>query len=144
AVREAGAGFVMVTGAGPHDEPRLAAAKAFGADLAVDVRSEEPVAALRAATGGRLADVVVDVTAKAPEALGQGMGLVRRGGTIVMAGTRGSDETPGFHPDAIVYKEVVIKGALGVDGPAYRRALELLASGRYPFGDLPRRVEGLA
>jgi alcohol dehydrogenase len=61
-----------------------------------------------------------------------------------MAGTRGSDETPGFHPDAIVYKEAVIRGALGVDGPAYARALELLAVGRYPFADLPRRVEGLA
>ena len=137
AVREAGAGFVVVTGAGPHDEPRLEAARAFGADLAVDVRAQDPVASLREATGG-LADVVVDVTAKAPEALGQAMRLVRPGGTIVVAGTRGSDATPGFLPDMIVFKEVRILGALGVNGPAYRRALEILAEGRYPFADLPR------
>jgi len=139
--KEAGAEFVMVTGAGHHDELRLAAAKAFGADLCVDVRASDPVAALREATG-RLADVVVDVTAKAPEALAQALALVRRGGTVVMAGTRGSAETPGFYPDVIVYKEVRIQGALGVDTPAYRRALEILTSGRYPFGGLPRRVEG--
>jgi alcohol dehydrogenase len=88
--------------------------------------------------------VVVDVTAKAPDALAQALALVRRGGTIVMAGTRGSSETPGFWPDTIVYKEVTIRGALGVDGPAYARALEILAAGNYPFAELPRRVTGLS
>jgi alcohol dehydrogenase len=64
----------------------------FGADLVADVAVDDPVAALRDATGG-LADVVVDVTAKAPAAFAQ--------------------------------------------------AIELLASGRYPFADLPRRCVGL-
>jgi alcohol dehydrogenase len=43
----------------------------------------------------------------------------------------------------IVYKEVRIQGALGVDSPAYRDALTLLAAGTYPFAELPRRVEPL-
>jgi alcohol dehydrogenase len=30
-----------------------------------------------------------------------------------------------------------------VDAPAYRAALDLLAGGRYPFAELPRRTEGL-
>jgi alcohol dehydrogenase len=42
-----------------------------------------------------------------------------------------------------VYKELNVIGALGVDVVAYRAALELLASGRYPFAELPRRVENL-
>ena len=143
AVKEAGAAFVMVTGVSPGDDERLALAKDFGADIAVDVRTTDPAKAMRQATGGG-ADVVVDVTAKAPAALGQAMNIARAGGTVVVAGTRGSADTPGFWPDLIVFKELRILGALGVDAPAYRAALELLASGRYPFADLPRRRASLS
>jgi alcohol dehydrogenase len=143
ACKDAGAGFVLVTGAGDRDAERLAMATRFGADLVVDVLVEDPVKALRSATGGAQADVVLDVTAKAPAAFGQAVRLVRPGGTVVVAGTRGSDETPGFSPDTIVYKEARIIGALGVDTTAYRAALDLLASGRYPFADLSRTVVGL-
>jgi alcohol dehydrogenase len=142
AAKEAGAAFVMVTGVAPHDAGRLALAKDFGADLAVDVGTTDPVQALRKAAGHG-ADVVVDVTARAPAALGQAVAIARTGGTIVMAGTRGSAETPGFWPDLIVFKELRILGALGVDAPAYRAALDLLASGRYPFAELPRRCAPL-
>jgi alcohol dehydrogenase len=102
------------------------------------------VQALREATGVRLADVVIDVTAKAPDALAQALALVRSNGTVVMAGTRGSSDTPGFWPDLIVYKEIRIIGALGVDGPAYERALGILAAGRHPFDALSRRTARLA
>jgi alcohol dehydrogenase len=141
AAKEAGAGFVMVTGVAPRDAGRLAIATDFGADLAVDVATTDPVRALKDATG-RLADVVVDVTAKAPGAFAQAVALARAGGTVVVAGTRGTPATPGFDPDLLVYKELRVLGALGVDAPAYRAALDLLASGRYPFADLPRRVAG--
>jgi alcohol dehydrogenase len=142
ATKEAGAGFVMVTGLGRRDRGRLELAGALGADLTVDVAERDPVAALREATGG-LADVVVDVTAKAPAAFAQALALARPGGTVVVAGTRGSTDPPGFRPDLIVYKELRILGALGVDADAYHAAFELLASGRYPFAELPRRVENL-
>ena len=118
-------------------------ARRFGADIAVDVAEKNPVKVLREATGGRLADVVVDVTAKAPSALGQAVALARTGGTVVLAGTRGSDETPGFAPDHVVYKELRLLGALGVDAMAYTAALDVLAAGRWPFADLPRRCVGL-
>ena len=142
AAKEAGAGFVMVTGVSPRDDGRLALAKEFGADLAVDVSRTDPARAIRQAAGHG-ADVVVDVTAKAPAALAQAVAIARAGGTIVIAGTRGSAETPGFWPDLIVFKELRILGALGVDAIAYGAALELLASGRYPFADLPRRCATL-
>ena len=84
-------------------------------------------------------DVVVDVTAKAPAAFAQAIKLVRTAGTVVVAGTRGwGVGAPGFFPDMVVMKEIRILGALGVDTTAYRAALDLLASGRYPFADLPR------
>ena len=143
AVKHAGAGFVMVTGRGERDAPRLAAARDFGADLVVDVERIDPVAALREAVGS-LADVVVDVTAKAPAAFVQAIRLARTGGTIVVAGTRGSRDIPGFDPDLLVYKELRIVGALGVDAPAYRAALDLLATKRFPFAELLRRTANFA
>lgn len=142
AVRAAGAGFVLVTGHGPGDAPRLALARELGADRTVDVASEEPVGVLRAATG-RLADVVVDVTAKAPAALGQAVTLARPGGTVVLAGTRGATDTPGFVPDHVVFKELRIFGALGVDVDAYRAALDLLGAGT-SYAQLPHHATGLS
>jgi alcohol dehydrogenase len=144
AAKEAGAEFVAITGLGPRDSGRLELASQFGADLAIDVAVENPAKALRGATGGRLADVVVDVTAKAPAALAQAVAMARPGGTIVLAGTRGTPDTPGFWPDHIVYKELHLVGALGVDVAAYRAAIEVLVSRRWPFDDLPRRCVGFA
>jgi alcohol dehydrogenase len=142
AAKDAGAAFVMVTGAGERDAPRLEMAKRFGADLVVDVLQEDPARALRAATG-ELADVVVDVTAKAPAAFAQALHIARRRGTVVVAGTRGFGDVPGFSPDVIVYKELRVLGALGVDAQAYRPAFDMLASRRWPFEELPRSIVGL-
>jgi alcohol dehydrogenase len=140
AVRAAGAGFVLVTGHGPRDAPRLALARELGADATVDVAVDDPVPVLRAAAG-RGADVVVDVTAKAPAALGQGVALARAGGTVVLAGTRGAAGSAGFDPDLVVYKELRVLGALGVDVVAYRAALDLLAAGD-PYAGVPHEIVG--
>jgi alcohol dehydrogenase len=142
AAKNAGAGFVMVTGRGVRDAPRLGVASQFGADIAVDVDTADPIHLLREATGG-LADVVVDVTAKAPRAFAQAIKLARPGGTVVVAGTRGRGIRCEVDPDQIVYKELRVLGALGVDTAAYTEALELLATRRFPFDALPRRVVGL-
>jgi alcohol dehydrogenase len=143
AAKEAGAAFVLVTGAGERDHERLAWAERFGADLVVDVLAADPVAELRRAAGRR-ADVVVDVTAMAPAAFAQAIALARPGGTVVVAGTRGGEtEAPGFHPDEVVGKELRVLGALGVDLDDHAAAFDVLASGRYPFDELPREVVGL-
>ena len=143
AAKDAGASFVLMTGVGPRDLPRLEQAKAFGVDVAVDVSSTDPVRALRQA-GFRGADVVVDVTAKAPAAFAQAVKLAAPGGRVVVAGTRGAGaSSPGFDPDHIVYKELTILGTLGVDYPAYEQALRLLGSRRFPFEELPRETVGL-
>lgn len=142
AAKEAGAAFVLVTGAGPRDRVRLDLARSFGADLAVDVVTHDPVDELRRHAGVG-ANVVIDVTAQAPDAFGQAVALAGVGGRIVVAGTRGlGTGAPGFEPDALVYKELSVQGALGVDTPAYHAAVDLLTRGTYPFADLPRAVVG--
>lgn len=141
AAKEAGASCVAMTGLGPRDLPRLETAKQFGVDLTIDVSEEDPATLLTRETGG-LADVVVDVTAKAPAAFAQAVSSARTGGRIVVAGTRGGGGAPGFDPDLVVYKELTIMGSLGVDYPAYTRAIELLAAQRWPFESLTRSVVG--
>ena len=76
----------MVTGLGARDADRLALASKFGADLAVDVSADDPVVELTEAAGA-LADLVVDVTARAPAAFAQAIALARPAGTVVAAGT---------------------------------------------------------
>lgn len=141
AARQAGADFILVTGAGPRDRARLETARAFGADLVVDVTKEDPVRALKRAAG-RGADVVVDVTARAPDALDQAIHLARPEATVVVAGIRGAPITSGFNADLLVYKEIKLVGALGVDVIAYEAALELLDSTTLPFDTLDRSVAG--
>ena len=141
AAKEAGAAFVAMTGLGERDRARLEVAHNFGVDLAIDVSVDDPVAALREATG-ELANVVVDVTAKAPDAFSQAIALAGTGATVVVAGTRGGGGAPGFSPDPIVYKELTIRGSLGVDYPAYQAAIDLLVTRRWPFESLPREVVG--
>ncbi len=142
AAKDAGAGFVMVTGLGSRDGARLEIAPQFGADLVVDVETGR--------TGARVARRDGRVGRRRRRRDGEGAGRTRAGdrdGTCGRddraRGTRGSLETPGFVPDVVVYKELHLVGALGVDAPAYRAALAMLASGRYPFADLDRRVVGL-
>jgi alcohol dehydrogenase len=140
AAREAGASFVMVTGRGERDRSRLEVARRFGADLAVDVAEEDPVASLQEAVGHG-ADIVVDVTAKAPAAFEQALRLARPEGTVVVAGTRG-ERVRDLNVDLVVYKELRVLGALGVDVEAYRAAMDLLASDKYPFDEIARRTAG--
>ena len=142
AAKSAGAEIVMVTGVGPRDAGRLEAALRFGADFVVDISVDDPAHVLQQ-HAGRRADIVIDVTAKAAEAPGQALRIVRPGGKVVLAGTRGDPRAPGFDPDLIIYKEITVMGALGVDATAYRSALALLSEGRFPFADLPRRTGDL-
>ncbi|MGV0791475.1 zinc-dependent alcohol dehydrogenase [Mycolicibacterium sp. XJ1819] len=141
AAANAKAGFIMLTGAGDRDTDRLELGRTLGADAVVDVTRVDAKALLKERIGG-LADVVVDVTAAAPAAFTQALDLVRPGGTVVVAGTRGSHVLREFSPDRIVLKELRVLGARGVDGTAYAAALEMLATDDR-FQALPRHSVGL-
>lgn len=132
AVREAGASCIIVAGLS-SDERKLALAREFGAHHAIDIEREDLVRRVREITDGALADVVVDVTPYANEPVAQAVDLAQRGGTIVLAGLKGPRPVEGFFNDRVVAKELTIKGVFGVDFHAYRPAIRLIESGRYPF-----------
>jgi threonine dehydrogenase-like Zn-dependent dehydrogenase len=67
------------------DEGRLEAATRLGARLAIDARSADAASAVRAATGGEGAHVVIEASGT-PEGLAQALRAVRRGGRAVVVG----------------------------------------------------------
>jgi threonine dehydrogenase-like Zn-dependent dehydrogenase len=132
ACREAGAGRILVTGLAA-DARKLALARDFGADHVIDVENENARERVRELTGGRGADVVVEVTANSPEPVADAIDFVAPGGRVVLAGVKGMKPVPNFVSDKVVLKEVRILGAIGVTWWGYERAIRLIESGRVPL-----------
>jgi threonine dehydrogenase-like Zn-dependent dehydrogenase len=132
ACREVGAGTVIVTGLSA-DAKKLDLARRFGADHTIDVEREDARARIRELTGGRGADVVVDVTAEATRPVAESLDYAALGGTVVLAGVKAFQPIPGFVSDKIVLKELRVLGAIGVTYAAYERAIRLLESRRLPL-----------
>jgi len=132
ACREVGAGKIVVTGLAA-DARKLALAREFGADATIDVENENARERIREETGGRGADVVLDVSSYATAPVAEALDYVALGGTIVLAGVKGWKEIPKFISDKIVLKEISIRGAIGVTSSGYTSAIRLLESRRLPL-----------
>jgi threonine dehydrogenase-like Zn-dependent dehydrogenase len=148
ACREAGAAQIIVTGLAA-DAKKLALARDFGADATIDVENENARARIQELTGGRGADVVVDVSSYSTKPVAESLDYVRMGGTVVLAGVKGFREIPGFISDKVVMKEVTIRGAIGVTSTGYANAIRLLERREYPVErmhthDFPLRDAELA
>lgn len=76
---------------------KLAAAEAFGATHAVNSADQDPVAAVRALTGGRGVDFVF-VTVGAPQAIDQSFAMLGPGGTSVVVGVPALGAVSRFDP----------------------------------------------
>jgi len=135
AARAAGADTIIVTGL-TRDAPKLALAKELGADHVIDIEQEDARVRIREITGGHGADVVVEVSANAPEPVAEALHYVATGGRIILAGVKGFKSVPDFVSDLIVVKEVTIIGAFGVTSRAYDAAIRLIESGRAPLAKM--------
>lgn len=128
ACRAAGAEKIIVTGLA-RDAAKLELARFYGADATIDVESEDIRQRVRELTGGRGADVVVEVCANATEPVAESLHYVAPGGRVVLAGVKGFKPVPDFISDLIVVKEIRMRGVLGVTSNAYRSAIRLIESG---------------
>ena len=100
---EAGASTVIVTGT-KHDKGRLAIARELGVTHTIDVDAENAVERVHEITGGRGADVIVEVSAQATQPIIDAVEMVRRGGTIVLAGLKSFKPVGNLITDKIVIK----------------------------------------
>lgn len=127
ACKIAGAAKIIVTGL-EQDEQKLKLAKLYGADYTIDVNNESAISKVQEYTKGKGADVVVDVTPYATQAVTDALQFIKQGGTVVLAGMKGFKSIPNFISDIIVVKEITIKGAIGVTSSGYQNAIRAIES----------------
>jgi threonine dehydrogenase-like Zn-dependent dehydrogenase len=131
AAQQAGAGQIIVTDLA-RAGTKLELARDLGADATIVADEEDVVETVQRLTGGRLADIVVDVTPVATQPILDAIEIVRFGGTIVLAGVKGGP-TAAIDNDRLVFKSITVRGVFTVTSPAYREAIRLLVRGGPPF-----------
>ena len=129
-----GAGRVIVVGRGL----RLQKGRELGYE-AVDFSQADPVDAVRAATGGTGADVALECSG-APEAVGQCVEMVRKGGRVAVIGIPLEDARVPM--PRTVLDEIDVVGVRAAAGEV-PRAIELAATGRIRLGALITHRFGL-
>lgn len=120
-----GAGQVVVLGT-PVDEQRLKTCIELGADHAIDITREDPVALVKSLGDGLGADVVVDATGVSA-ALSQGMEMVRPLGSIVKVGW--GPQPLDFSLDPLVAKAVTLYGSFSHTWTTWERVLTMFSTG---------------
>jgi threonine dehydrogenase-like Zn-dependent dehydrogenase len=121
-----GAARVIVIGA---PAARLELAISLGADevISLDLAPAEREEAVRAATGGRGADVVIEASGN-PKAVAEGLGLIRDGGTYVVAGHYTDTGDVAINPHRTINrKHADIRGQWGTDFHHVVGALKMAA-----------------
>jgi len=106
---------------------KLDVARQLGADHVLNVQREDLLEKVSDLTGGVRADCVVEAVGL-PETLAQTVGLVRRGGTIMLIGWSGAASDP-FDLTAVTLNELTVLGTLGFAFD-HATALRLLAQGK--------------
>ena len=149
--RAAGAELVIAVDTSPA---KRTVAASFGATHAVDPGQEESAAAVRSLTGGRGADFVFVGVGHAA-VVEAALGLVRRGGTVVVLGMPASDETIRVVGVDLVHVDKRILGHKIGSGSGrladivprlvelydeWRLKLDELISGRYPLEEINEAI----
>jgi alcohol dehydrogenase len=131
--KESGAGPIIVLGLS-KDKTRLETAKRFGADRVINIEEENPKELLREMTGGKMANVVMDVSGD-PAGAELALSLTGRRGTIVLPGIY-KGEKASLDLDQVVLREIKLLVVFSHDFRAVRPAIQMARQGRYPFAEL--------
>lgn len=137
-LRLAGAAPIVVADLSPE---RCQNALAAGADIAVSDPNQIE-AQVRAATGGRGADLVIESVGNAG-LYRQAFNLIRKGGHIAFFGLTGPGETVPVDILQTVLQENSLKGSVAGMGEDMHDALNLLAHGRFQTGLFTRATFAL-
>lgn len=123
-VKAIGAARVLLTGTRPS---RLALGRELGADVVVESRKTDPVAAVLEATEGKGADLVIDC-AGADDTFDQALKMAKAGGKVLLVGFYHGPVTADVAH--AIRRNVTIYTERGEGGTSVGRALALLAAGK--------------
>lgn len=132
--KEAGAGPIMVIGL-ERDAERLEMAKRFGADVVINADRNDPVQAVSDATGGTLADLVMDVTGH-PDGARMALDLAGIGASVILPGLYGGQKEIPLLLDKAVFREIRLIGVFSHDFKAVEPAIEMAKRRKYPLTDM--------
>lgn len=123
ALKVAGAGQVIAI---DLDDDKLALARQLGASHTIRADLEDPVAMVRSLTGGRGADLSMEVVGATPT-VKTAIESVRKGGSVCLVGNLSPKvELP---LQSVVTREISLYGTCGCNGE-YPACLELMGQGR--------------
>ena len=120
---------------------RLELAKRFGADAVIDITQDKTpmdrIAKVKGLTNGRGGDVVVEVVG-VPEVVGEGLQMLREGGTYLEIGNISFGRTTEIDPSQLVWGSKRIQGVIMYDPWVIPEALDFLVrtKDKYPHQDV--------
>jgi threonine dehydrogenase-like Zn-dependent dehydrogenase len=120
--RAAGAGRVLVSGRA--DGPRFDVMRQLGFEGIIDVAEGSLAEQVLAANDGRLVDVVIEATGY-PPAVNDGLGVLRKGGVLVVAGIHPGPVT--LHLTNFVRARQQLRGTHGCARPTWDTVLATMA-----------------
>jgi 2-desacetyl-2-hydroxyethyl bacteriochlorophyllide A dehydrogenase len=123
-------------------DERLAFAGAHSGAIPVDIKREDPVAAVMRHTNGKGADFVVEMAAN-QAALDNAFDMVRSRGTVVTIGT--FDKPVSFNPFfKMTRREIKLQSVMGRNWETWRRMVQLVESGKVKLQPLITHVLPMA
>jgi L-iditol 2-dehydrogenase len=128
--RVLGAAKVIMVGRGS----RLQTAIKCGADLAINFEQEDPVAAVRRATGGEGVDQAFECSG-AEGTFAQAVRMLRKGGAVALLGVPPDTVEEKLPYKYIVHNEIAIFGSRANPNVSWK-IIEAIASGQLVVGDL--------
>jgi threonine dehydrogenase-like Zn-dependent dehydrogenase len=131
AAKYAGAECVIVTGRSSSGK-RLELALKLGADYTINVQTEDLETRVREITGGKMADLVIDVTSGGSEPVQSSMASAGMGATVIF-GAHKYQKISDFDIDMAINKTLNIKGVRGHSYESVEMAIQCTASGKFPL-----------
>jgi threonine dehydrogenase-like Zn-dependent dehydrogenase len=131
AAKYAGAECVIVTGR-TTSAKRLELASKLGADFTINIQTEDLEQRVREITGGKMADVVLDVTSGGAEPVHSSLAVAGKGATVIF-GAYKYMKIPDFDLDLIIKNTLHLKGVRGHSYQSVKMAVDCIASGKFPM-----------